>query len=76
MLQTYKARLRGNILEWQDKAPEPQAAEQLVEVTVISGEDLSLSKIAQGKKMAETLAELSAVNHSSSISEPETWQRE
>ena len=78
MLQTYKATLHGNRLEWSGDAPELLEREQAVEVHVtILQEVHSLPEtVDQGKKMAAALEKLAAVNILSTIADPSEWQRE
>ena len=74
MLQTYKAVLRGNHLEWSGDAPKNLEGEQAFEVhvTILKETDVA----AQGKRMAEALEKLAAINALPEISDPPTWQRE
>jgi hypothetical protein len=78
MLQTYKAILRGNRLEWSDEVPEPAQSEQPVEVqvTILQETAASTKQEAQGKRMAEALEKLAAMNALSDITDPSAWQRE
>lgn len=77
MLQTYKAILRGNLLEWDGDAPDNLEGEQKVEVYVtILKETDSSDRAIQGKKMAEALEKLAAVAAPSEITDPSAWQRE
>lgn len=77
MLQTYKATLRGNILEWSEEMPdhsEDIAVE--VYVTVLSNGQSSSDKKAQGKHMADALEKLASGDSLAEISDPLAWQRE
>jgi predicted phosphoadenosine phosphosulfate sulfurtransferase len=77
MLQTYKAILRGNYLEWSGDAPKGIEQEQAVEVHVtILRKATSSAVVAQGKRMAEALERLAAINALSEITDPSAWQRE
>lgn len=77
MLQTYKAILRGNYLEWSGEMPEQVEEEKAVEVHVTILEENAPSKLAsQGKRMAEALEKLVAINALSEISDPSAWQHE
>jgi hypothetical protein len=78
MLQTYKAILRGNRLEWSGEVPEQVKSEQPLEVHVTILQDTAASSevIAQGKKMAEALEKLAAAYALSDIVDPSAWQRE
>lgn len=76
MLQTYKAILRGNHLEWVGETPE-QAEERPVDVHVtILGEKSALSYNARGAEMAQALEHLASSNAASGIADPVSWQRE
>jgi len=78
MLQTYKAILRGNHLEWKGDAPEYPEMEQPVEVhvTILREAASSSSSMPQGKRMAAALENLASLNALSEISDPSAWQRE
>lgn len=76
MLQTYKAILRGNYLEWIGEIPE-QVEEHPVDVhvTILSDESI-LPGVSRGAGMAEALERLASINALSSITDPMSWQRE
>jgi hypothetical protein len=78
MLQIYKAILRGNRLEWSEEAPKLVNNEQAVDVQVIILQDTTASSkmAAQGRRMAEALEKLAAMNALHEISNPSAWQRE
>jgi hypothetical protein len=78
MLRTYKAILRGNLLEWSGEAPEYPEKEQAVEVhvTILREAADSQRVMAQGKRMAAALEKLAALDTLSEISDPSAWQRE
>lgn len=78
MLQTYKATLRGNHLEWSGDAPEYPEKEQPVKVyvTILLEAASSSSSMAQGKRMAAVLEKLVSINALSGISDPAEWQRD
>lgn len=77
MLQTYKATLRGNILEWNEEMPE-QNKDIAVEVyvTVLSNGQASSDKTSQGRRMADALEKLASNNSLAGITDPVAWQRE
>lgn len=77
MLQTYKATLRGNILEWSEEMPD-QSEDIAVEVyvTVLSNGQSSSDKKAKGKRMADALEKLASGNSLVEIEDPIAWQRE
>jgi len=78
MIRTYKAVLRGNNLEWNGDAPECLDGEKAVEVHVTILEEAAIpsATITQGKRMAEALEKLAAIDALSEISDPSAWQRE
>jgi len=78
MLQTYKATLRGNHLEWSGEAPEQIASDQAVEVyvTILKETTRSTNDAEQGKRMAEALDKLASINALAEISDPSAWQRD
>jgi hypothetical protein len=78
MLQTYRAILRGNSLEWNEDAPKCLEGEKAVEVhvTILEEAAISPATIAHGKSMSEALEKLAAIDALSEISDPSTWQRE
>lgn len=78
MLQTYKAILRGNHLEWSGDVPEYPDTEQPVEVyvTILREAASSTSNVSQGKRMAAALEKLASITALTEISDPSAWQRE
>jgi hypothetical protein len=78
MLQTYKAILRGNQLEWSSGAPERSGDEQPVDVyvTILRESDASAEAAARGQNMADALEKLASINALSEISDHSAWQRE
>lgn len=78
MLQTYKATLIGNHLEWSGEAPEQIASDQAVEVyvTILKETARSTNDAERGKRMAEALDKLASINALSEISDPSAWQRD
>ena len=78
MLQTFKAILRGDRLEWSGDAPEKKRTESGVAVHVtILDEAADLSQtVNRGRRMAEALERLAARNALQEISDPVLWQRE
>lgn len=78
MVETYKAILQGDRLEWIGDAPERADAEQGIEVyvTILQGEAARSIASSDGKAMAEALARLAATGSLSEISDSTAWQRE
>lgn len=78
MLQTYKATLRGNRLEWNDSAPQAVADDQpvAVYVTILDEPHAFSSKRLSGQQMAAILEQLAQHPTLASISDPIAWQRE
>lgn len=72
-MQTYRAILKGNRLEWADPAPVDLNPEQPVEVTILDEPDQTTER---RKRMAEALEKLAASDAFSEISDPVEWQRE
>ncbi len=78
MVETYRAILRGDKLEWSGDAPKRDDAEQGIEVFVTILQSNAAISIASsdGKAMAEALNKLAATGSLSEISDPASWQRE
>ena len=78
MLQTYKAVLRGDRLEWTGAAPGNIDAVEGVEVyvTIVQDEGVAPSAVSDGKAMAEALGKLAASGAALDISDPAAWQRD
>ena len=72
-METYRAILKGNQLEWTDPAPVDLNPEQPVEVTILEERDQTANR---RKRMAEALEKLAASDAFSEISDPVEWQRE
>lgn len=77
MFLTYKARLRGNQLEWQDSKPQQLEGREQVDVyvTILGETQVKERKINAGPEMASTLKQISLLT-SRSIIDPSTWERE
>ena len=72
-INTYKAILKGNRLEWVGEAPDAGKDRNLdVQVTVL---DRPLNKLTIGQKMAEILDKLAQANAVSQINDPLSWQK-
>lgn len=78
MLQTYKAVLRGNYLEWIGEGPAQieDEGEVTVEVTILGDAAAESGRREQGLKMAEALGKLAEINALADIVDPVAWQRE
>ena len=76
MFNTYKATLTGEKIEWQGEIPRLLDTGQPVDVFVTILKENVTPKKSQGKKMAEALEKLAAMQALSEISNPEEWQRE
>lgn len=78
MLTTYRAVLRGHILEWLNDKPEQIARDKAVNVhvTILEEETPPLSTIEQGQKMATVLEQLAQTQSSLSSLDPLVWERE
>ena len=76
MLQTYKALLKGDRLEWIGSIPKEAAkASTLVSVTILREETRPDTERA-GPKMARALEELALSDPPTQIKDPVEWQRE
>jgi hypothetical protein len=74
MLQTFKAVLTGNSIEWIDEAPELGDQSIAVHITVLE-ENTGIDSATRGQRMAEVLEKLAA-NRTFSDTDPIAWQRE
>lgn len=74
MLQTFKAVLKGNSIEWIDEAPQLGDQSIAVHITVLE-ENLGSDSATRGQRMAEVLEKLAA-NRAFSKVDPVVWQRE
>jgi hypothetical protein len=78
MLNTYKAILRGNHLEWNEEAPDHLAQEDavVVYVTILDEAVVPSEVTQQGHRMAAALEQLAAVNALADVTDPIAWERE
>jgi len=78
MLNTYKAILRGNYLEWDGDAPDHLAPEDAVAVyvTILDEPVVPSAVTQQGQRMAATLEQLAAINALADLTDPVAWERE
>lgn len=77
MIATYKARLHGNRLDWQDEAPAQLPDDAPVLVTLLPTENATPQPhVPTGRKAAEILRRLARENPFPSIPDPVAWQRE
>lgn len=74
-MQTYRAILKGDRLEWTDSEPTDLNPEQPVQVTILDAPDHT-DTTTQGLRMAKALERLAAANALSQIQDPVKWQRE
>jgi hypothetical protein len=74
-METYRAILKGNRLEWIETEPEHLEAEQAVQVTILDS-PAEIDASTQGQRMARALEQLAATNALSEIKDPSEWQRE
>ncbi len=72
MLNTYKAVLRGNRVEWTGEAPDRLTRDRPVRVSVTILETIAV----QGQQMAEALEKLAHLNAAPAIVDPVAWERE
>jgi len=77
MLKTYKARLKGERLEWSGEVPLAASQEADVLVTVLPPLELAEGERRErGAGMAAALREIAARGGIRSIPDPVAWQRE
>lgn len=74
MLQTYKAILHGDHVEWLDKPPE-KPHQVHVHITFLE-EETPESVAERGRVMAEILSMLASRGTFAAITDPVAWQRE
>jgi hypothetical protein len=74
-METYRAILKGNRLEWIESEPTHLDAEQPVEVTILDTPG-DVDATTQGQRMAKALERLAASNAFADIKDPVAWQRE
>jgi len=77
MLNSYKARIdEGEHINWLGKVPSGLSRGRSLDVEICLVSKLITSKQHNGKKMAEILENLAALNATEAISDPVAWQRE
>jgi len=79
MLDTYKARLKGNQVQWTDDRPIAGFPEQEVEVLITVLSDMPVQQENQakrGERMAQCLEKLARTGGIVGISDAAEWQRE
>lgn len=77
MLSTYRAILRGKILEWLSDQPKNLPSNQAVSVYVtILDEPLPVVKKQQGRRMAAALEKLAKMSSSVRTVDALQWERE
>lgn len=76
-MNTYKAVLKGNTLEWSDEAPDIVGSDQAisVHVTILDRTMLRPQRQARGQKMAAALERLAA-KKGIAIDDPSAWQQD
>jgi len=76
MLETYKATLRGDKIEWETDAPKILKKEKSVAVYITIAEEINVSNLSNSKKMAEVLNKIASKGGVSAIENASEWQRE
>lgn len=76
MLETYQGVLRDNRIEWSGDAPRTLTREDGVRVHITLLDRLPSNAVEQGRRMAEALERLAALNATSAIGDPVAWERE
>lgn len=75
MLQTYRAVLRGNQLEWRGDVLEQVKGEQAVDVHVTILEEADAEQApGRGKRIAAALEKLAAADSLTGILDPAAWE--
>ena len=74
-METYRAILKGNRLEWTGSGPTNLDSEQPVEVTILDTPG-DIDATTQGERMAKALERLASSNAFADIKDPVAWQRE
>ena len=78
MLQTYKAILRGNRLEWRDSQPTtiPEDRPVAVHVTILDDAALVEPVQDQGQQLAAVLEQPALIHAFADIVDPADWERD
>ncbi|MCB0211558.1 MAG: hypothetical protein KDJ52_19625 [Anaerolineae bacterium] len=78
MLNTYKAILRGNQLEWSEDVPIELLQNKVivVHVTILDQPVSPVMVSDQGERMVEALEELAKTNALADINDPVAWERD
>ena len=77
MIATYKARLHGNLLDWQEDPPPISPVDVTVLVTVLpNDEDAARPHVPSGRGLVDILKRLARENPIPSIPDPVVWQKE
>lgn len=69
MLETYKATIHGDKIEWESDAPEILRTKKSIEV-IVTIVDKQVSSIANGKKMANILSKIAEKGGIKTIENP------
>lgn len=76
MLETYKAMLHGDKIEWETDAPKISRSKKPLAVYVTVVDETGAVNSSNGEKMAEILRNIAAKGGISSIGDAGEWQRE
>jgi len=79
MLDTYKAILKGNHVEWTDDHPVPACQDQEVEVLITVLYEVQTQAdlhIQRGERMAQCLEKIARTGGIRGITDPVAWQRD
>ena len=76
MLETYKATLRGDKIEWETDVPTILEKENSVAVYVTIIDEADVTDSPNGQKMAKVLKKLATKGGISTIENASEWQRE
>ena len=78
MINSYKARIVGEHIDWLCVPPSGLSRRKTVTVDVMVLDTIltASAKVQQGKKLAEILSKLADMNAIPEMSDPSAWQRE
>ena len=76
MLETYKATIHGDRIEWKDDEPIDLRNGKAVEVVITIVEKNGAEELPNGKKMAEVLNRIAKKGGIATIENPSEWQSE
>lgn len=77
MINSYRARITSEHIDWLGMPPVGLSGNKAVdvEISILSG-SAQPAPVRQGKKLADILSKLAALDATSEISDPVSWQRD